>query len=82
MQRFEISRIDTRLGIFRVNGYWCSKDVNDFTSNLKIKTLELMGTDGWVLLDHSSSQIIHLIEDIKQILLEHLLGLCQDIITE
>jgi hypothetical protein len=42
MKEFNISRIDTDFGAFRISGLW---DVNRLAA-LTIHSIELMGTDG------------------------------------
>jgi len=66
---FNISRINTPLGIFRLRGSWCNDNLN-----LDIDTIELMGTDGWVLLNHSRVKVIQLIDELTPMLVVHLLA--------
>jgi hypothetical protein len=63
---FEISRIHTPLGIFRVSG-----DVSDQKA-LAISQLEIMGTDGWLFLDIQSAKIANLIKQLEPHLQAHL----------
>ncbi|RZQ53651.1 hypothetical protein C1E23_08380 [Pseudoalteromonas phenolica] len=65
---FEISRIHTPLGIFRVSG-----EVSD-QNTLAISQLEIMGTDGWLFLDIQSKRVANLIKQLKPHLLAHLQG--------
>lgn len=65
---FEISRIHTPLGIFRVSGKVF--DRND----LAISQLEIMGTDGWLFLDIQSKKVVNLIKQLEPHLLAHLQG--------
>ncbi|TMO58004.1 hypothetical protein [Pseudoalteromonas phenolica] len=67
-QSFEISRIHTPLGIFRVSG-----DVSDQNS-LAISQLEIMGTDGWLFLDIQSKKVVNLSKQLEPHLLAHLQG--------
>jgi len=67
-QSFEISRIHTPLGIFRVSG-----DVSD-QNDLAISQLEIMGTDGWLSLDIQSKKVVNLMKQLKPHLLTHLKG--------
>lgn len=65
---FEISRIHTPLGIFRVSGE--ASDQN----TLAISQLEIMGTDGWLFLDIQSAKVANLIKQLEPHLLAHLQG--------
>ncbi|MAD90428.1 MAG: hypothetical protein CMK64_12045 [Pseudoalteromonas sp.] len=67
-QSFEISRIHTPLGIFRVSG-----EVSD-RNDLAISQLEIMGTDGWLFLDIQSKKVDNLIKQLEPHLLAHLQG--------
>ena len=69
MKKFSISRINTDFGIFRVSGLWDA----ECSEALCIKSIELMSTDGWVLLNQSSDKIVSLITDIDPLLQAHLL---------
>ena len=66
---FEISRIHTPLGIFRVSG-----EVSD-QNTMAISQLEIMGTDGWLFLDIQSAKVANLIKQLEPHLLAHLQGL-------
>lgn len=70
MKAFEISRINTKYGIFRVAGEWCEKKHR--TNDLEISLLEIMSTDGWSELELFSDNSRELINRIKPKLLEHL----------
>ena len=65
---FEISRIHTPLGIFRVSG-----DVSN-QNTLAISQLEIMGTDGWLFLDIQSAKVANLIKQLEPHLLTNLKG--------
>ncbi|WP_138632672.1 hypothetical protein [Pseudoalteromonas phenolica] len=65
---FEISRIHTPLGIFRVSGG--VSEQNDLT----ISQLKIMGTDGWLFLDIQSTKVTNLIKQLEPHLLAHLKG--------
>ncbi|TMP83123.1 hypothetical protein CWB73_02680 [Pseudoalteromonas phenolica] len=65
---FEISRIHTPLGIFRVSG-----EVSD-QNTMAISQLEIMGTDGWLFLDIQSAKVANLIKQLEPYLLAHLQG--------
>jgi len=69
VKKFNISRINTPLGIFRVRGLWCKDNLT-----LDIDSIELMGTDGWVLLNQSSANVIQLINELTPTLFAHLLA--------
>jgi hypothetical protein len=72
VKKFTISRINTSLGIFRVSGCWCNE--NQDTGKIDITSIELMGTDGWVLLNHASDNVISLITELTPTLTTHLLA--------
>ncbi|TMO80304.1 hypothetical protein CWC16_08400 [Pseudoalteromonas sp. S3776] len=71
MQLFNISRINTDFGIFRVSGDWCFKSPK--VESITLKSIEVLGTDGWVLLDKTSERNSQLIENLLPLLLSHLL---------
>ena len=71
MQLFNISRINTDFGIFRVSGDWCSEKPE--VGSISIKSIEVMGTDGWVLLNKTSEKNFHLTNNLLPLLLSHLL---------
>ena len=71
MQFFNISRINTDFGIFRVSGDWCFKKPK--VENINIKSIEVMGTDGWVLLNSTSESNSQLINNLLPLFLSHLL---------
>ncbi|WP_019027789.1 hypothetical protein [Colwellia piezophila] len=71
MQIFNISRINTDFGIFRVSGDWYFKKPE--VENINIKSIEVMGTDGWVLLNKTSGSNSQLIINLLPLLLSHLL---------
>ncbi|KGJ89428.1 hypothetical protein [Thalassotalea sp. ND16A] len=70
MDNFNISRINTDLGTFRISGF-CS-NVNLETSKIDISSIEIMGTDDWVLLNQTSDNVINLIKELTPTLLAHL----------
>ena len=72
MKIFEISRINTDYGTFRVVGQWCDKKCE--ISDLSISLLEIMSTDGWSELELSSNNSQALIGKIKPYLLEYLIS--------
>ncbi|WP_299495060.1 hypothetical protein [uncultured Shewanella sp.] len=67
MPRFNITRIHTPNGIFRLTGHIVQSALP--TSNspaLHIKHLDILGTDGWIALNIATQQtqaLIHLIEE-------------------
>jgi len=71
MKYFNISRINTDFGIFRVSGDWCV--VKPEVETISIKSIEVMGTDGWVLLNKACDSNSQLISNILPTLLSHLL---------
>lgn len=71
MQFFNISRINTDFGIFRVSGDWCFKRPE--VENINVKSIEIMGTDGWDLLDICSESNSQLINNLLPLLLTHLI---------
>lgn len=70
MNNFTISRINTSLGIFRIAGFWCNE--NEDACKINITSLEIMGTDGWVLLNQMSNNVISLIAELTPTLTAHL----------
>ncbi len=71
MQFFNISRINSDFGVFRVSGDWCLTKPEVETIN--IKSIEVMGTDGWVLLNKTCDSNSQLINNLLPLLLSHLL---------
>lgn len=70
MDNFNISRINTDLGIFRISGLWCNGNLEP--SKIDIESCEVMGTDGWALLDLSHDDVINLIRELTAAILAHL----------
>ncbi|MBQ4800205.1 hypothetical protein J8L73_13835 [Pseudoalteromonas sp. MMG006] len=70
MQFFNISRINTDFGIFRVSGDRCLNKPE--IESLTIKSIEVMGTDGWVVLNTTSESNSQLINNLQTLLLAHL----------
>jgi hypothetical protein len=71
VQSFNISRIGTEFGIFRISGLWrFGSSLN--TPKVEVTIIEIMGTDGWVLLNQSSDKVINLIKDLIPIIHAHL----------
>lgn len=57
---FTINRITTSSGIFRVKGLWCTQYEN--IDSVEITSLQIMGTDGWVCLNHKSKDCAQCID--------------------
>ncbi|MCL1140281.1 hypothetical protein [Shewanella pneumatophori] len=60
MKDFTISRLNTRLGIFKLKGV-VNSDSQATQQHIRVSQLEIMGCDGWVELEvghHHSRQII------------------------
>jgi len=72
VKKFTISRINTSLGIFRIAGYWCNE--SEDACKIDISSIEMMGTDGWVLLNHASDNVMSLITKLTTTLTAHLLA--------
>jgi hypothetical protein len=70
VNNFNISRINTPLGIFRVSGLWSYENIPAL--HINIDSIEVMGTDGWVLLNQSSDHVIELVKELTPILIIHL----------
>jgi len=68
--KFNISRINTDFGIFRISGFWSKESLDSF--KVDICAIEIMGTDGWVLLNKSSNKVANLIADLIPTLQVHL----------
>ncbi|EPN4935142.1 hypothetical protein ACT0UY_003721 [Vibrio fluvialis] len=69
MKTFEISRIHTPAGIFRLSGYVCTSGDR---VTLEYRTAEFMGTDGWCELDIESEHARSILAAIQPELIEHL----------
>ncbi|WDE09839.1 hypothetical protein [Thalassomonas haliotis] len=67
---FNISRIDTSLGIFRLTGHCCSKSCAP--ADLCVEKIEILGTDGWLVLALETDRVRDLIRDLAPELLAHL----------
>jgi len=70
VNNFNISRINTDLGIFRISGFCCDERLE--TSKIIIESIEVMGTDGWALLNLSHDDIINLINELTPKIIVHL----------
>jgi len=71
MQFFNISCINTDFGIFRVSGDWCFKKTE--VESINIKSVEVMGTNGWVLLNQTNESNSQLINNLLPLFFSHLL---------
>ena len=72
MDNFNINRISTNVGIFRVSGSWRHEDLS--ASLINIDSIEIMGTDGWVLLKQSNDKVLKLVKELTPIFIIHLQG--------
>ncbi len=70
MHNFNISRLNTDLGIFRISGLSNNEKID--SEKIDISTIEVMGTDGWVLLNQSSDKVIKLTKELMPIIQAHL----------
>ncbi|UJF22911.1 hypothetical protein [Shewanella sp. OMA3-2] len=70
MHHFNISRINTDFGIFRLSGIWQGESID--TSSVDVTMIEIMGTDGWVLLHQLNDMTIKLINDLTPTIHAHL----------
>ena len=71
MELFNISRLNTDFGIFRISGQWCAE--NPKLSNISVQSIEIMATDGWVLLNNARDANSQIISQLLPLLLSHLL---------
>ncbi len=67
MRQFTINRLTTNFGIFKLSGTWC--DTTSF--RCQIDSLEMMGTDGWFLLQNNNKTKI-LIDKLQLVLQQYL----------
>jgi len=67
VNNFTISRINTSLGIFRVSGCWCHE--NPEAGKVEVSSIEMMGTDGWVLLNLASDKVMNIIAELTPTLI-------------
>ncbi|WP_350939495.1 hypothetical protein MRO13_09375 [Vibrio metschnikovii] len=68
-KKFSISRINTKIGIFKITGIM-EKKKNILS--IKISTLQIMSTDGWCSLDLESGKNEELIKSIELEVIEHI----------
>lgn len=69
---FNISRIDTTSGIFRGTGFWCPQSCA--LAELRVETLDILGTDGWQPLALDIPRIRDVVWDLRPELLAHLVA--------
>ncbi len=69
MKNFKISRIHTKLGIFRLSGI-INEEIG--LENISYISAEYMGTDGWCELDLQSEHTQSLLISIQIEVLQHL----------
>jgi hypothetical protein len=70
MTKFSINCIETPQGTFRISGSSSRKDLSNLA--LRIENIEMMGTDGWVMLNQSHESIIRLMNEITPKVLAHI----------
>lgn len=68
MEKFNISRLNTAYGVFRIVGV---KNTNNYP-DLTVNSIDMMGTDGWETLDITSESVIALVEKLNDDINEHL----------
>jgi len=54
VKAFNISRITTNFGIFRISGLWDTQ----CCENMVIESIEQMGTNGWVFLNQANGKMV------------------------
>ncbi|WP_217909242.1 hypothetical protein, partial [Vibrio vulnificus] len=69
MENFKISRVHTKLGIFRLSGILNNESG---IKNISYISAEYMGTDGWCELNLQSEHTQNLLRDIQIEVLQHL----------
>ena len=72
MAAFEISRIHTHRGIFKVCGEWRRQGSAGGPVLESVSELEMMGTDGWVALRLEDDTVKALLDELTPVLLFHL----------
>ena len=73
MQMFNISRLTTDKGIFRIAGRIAVNMPNETVQPLiHIRSLEIMSTDGWQALDISADSLQPLLNELTSPITEHL----------
>jgi hypothetical protein len=69
MENFKISRIHTKLGIFRLSGVLY---IESGLKNISYVSAEYMGTDGWCELNLQLEHTQNLLKDIQIEVFQHL----------
>lgn len=69
MREFQISRIHTSIGIFRLAG---SLELSHGAVNVNYDSAAFMGTDGWCELNLESVKVLELLARIQNEVVEHL----------
>ncbi len=73
MQVFNISRLTTEKGIFRIAGSSAVNMPNGAVQpTIHITSLEIMSTDGWQALDISADSLQPLLNELTSPVIEHL----------
>lgn len=70
MRPFTISRLNSAQGIFKISGTF--EPSNFHKQSIKITSIEMMGTDGWILLNQKESPVIKLMNDLHSTMTHHL----------
>lgn len=68
MPTFNITRLHTKQGIFRLKG---TQGYNQ-PEKITIKEIEILGTDGWVILDLNNKKVLNLITSLHNEIIQHL----------
>ncbi len=71
MEEFNISRLNTRLGIVKLTGT-TSLDEQTNQQHITVHQLEIMGCDGWVELDVSHDQSKKMLKRLHSEIIAHL----------
>jgi hypothetical protein len=77
MDIFNISRINTDRGIFRLAGFWQPQQVGSTAStpaDIRVDAIAIMCTDGWVELNRHDEKVNKLIDELAYDLHQHLLA--------
>ncbi|MCL1039388.1 hypothetical protein L2750_19890 [Shewanella submarina] len=72
MAAFEISRIHTHRGIFKISGEWQPQGTEGSPVLESVGELEMMGTDGWLALKLEDDSVKALVTELTPVLLFHL----------
>lgn len=70
MKPFAISRLNTKQGTFRITGLFELKTPQNIA--IEITSIDIMGTDGWVLLDQKNMTVINLMTSLHSLITNHL----------